>query len=91
MILIEQHIEINIYHQHKLERYEVIQTWKEGFDIAFKVLHKDNYIFTLVIKDESRQFELSTHDIELDIEIDWSIYSKIEAALYSVFLRDMPS
>jgi len=40
MILIEQHIEINIYHQSKLERYEVIQTWKDSFEITFNVMHK---------------------------------------------------
>lgn len=91
MILIEQHIELNIYHQNRLQLYEVIQTWKEDFDIAFKVLHDGNYVFTLVIKNDGENFQLSKQDIDLDIEIDWNIYSKIEASLYSVFLRDSPS
>jgi hypothetical protein len=91
MILIEQHIGLNIYQNKKLESYEVIQTWKEDFDVAFKVLHKDNYLFTLVIRNDCRQFELSKRDIDLDVEIDWQLYSNITASLYSVFLKDQPS
>lgn len=91
MILIEQHIDLNIYHCKKLKRYEVIQTWKDDFDITFKVLDGDMYVFTLTIKNDGPSFELSKMDRELDIEIDWGLYSKIEASLYSVFLRDLPS
>ena len=91
MILIEQHIGLNIYHNKKLESYEVIQTWKEDFDVAFKVLFKGNYLFTLVIRNDCRQFELSQRDIDLDVEIDWQIYSKITASLYSVFLKHQAS
>lgn len=91
MILTEQHINLNIYHQHQLQRYEVIQTWKEDFDINFKVLYQGLYLFTMVIESEGRGFELSKLDRELDIEIDWKLYSKIEAAIYSIFLRDDPS
>lgn len=91
MILIEQHIDLNIYHCKKLKRYEVIQTWKDDFEISFKVMEEDRYVFTLIIKNDGPCFELSKLDRELDIEIDWSLYSKIEASLYSVFLRDLPS
>ena len=91
MIVTEQHIELNIYHQHQLQRYEVIQTWKEDFDIDFKVLYKGLYIFTMVLKSEGKGFELSNLDRELDIEIDWKLYSKIEASIYSIFLRGNPS
>ncbi len=91
MILIEQHIDLNIYHCKKLKRYEVIQTWKDDFEITFKVLNKSLYAFTLIIKNDGSSFELSKQDRELDIEIDWGLYSKIEASLYSVFLRDLPS
>ena len=91
MILVEQYIDLNIYHCKKLKRYEVIQTWKDDFEITFKVLDDGLYIFTLIIRNDGACFELSKLDRELDIEIDWSLYSKIEASLYSVFLRDLPS
>ena len=91
MIITEQHIDLNIYHHHQLQPYEVVQTWKEDFDISFKVLHKGLYVFTLIIENEGRGFKLSDLDKELNIEIDWNLYSKIEASIYSVFLRDNPS
>jgi hypothetical protein len=91
MILIEQHIDLNIYHGNHLKRYEVIQTWQDDFEITFKVLKDGLYVFTLSVQNDGPGFELSKLDRDLDIEIDWKLYSKIEAALYSVFLRDLPS
>ena len=49
------------------------------------------YVFTLIVKNDGPCFELSKLDKELDIEINWNLYSKIKASLYSVFLRDLPS
>lgn len=91
MILTEQHIELNIYHQQQFQRFTVIQIWKEDFDIDFKVSCNNRYVFTLVIENQARGFQLSKLDRELEVEIDWSLYSKIAAAIYSVFLRNDPS
>jgi hypothetical protein len=92
MILLEHYIELKIYHLNSLQQYDVIQTLRQNAQISFKVLQKGEYIFTLVVKDEGKiAFELSQLDKELDVEVDWKLFSKIEACLFSIFLKQIPS
>ena len=92
MILLEKHIELKIYHQHQLKGYNVVQLLTAKGEIFFKIFLNDHYLFTLLLIDnDSIGFELSKLDKDLDIDIDWALYAKIEASLYSVFLTEIPS
>ena len=92
MILLEQHIELRIYHFNKLRTFDVLETMTDEDDINFKILYRGDYIFSLVPKKGFQlEFELSQLDKKLDIAIDWNLYSKIEASLYSIFMVAIPS
>ncbi|MEP7164738.1 MAG: hypothetical protein ABI741_08590 [Ferruginibacter sp.] len=92
MILLEQYIELKIFHFSDLRKYDVLQIGDHDEGPCFIVLQRGSYVFTLVHKQAgSQRFELSTFDVEQNIPIDWDLYSKIETSMYAVFLEEMPS
>ena len=92
MILLELYIELKIFHLSSLKLYNVVQTLSENAQISFKVLHAGEYVFTLIVTDQGKiGFEVSQLDKDLDIEVDWALYSKIETCLFSIFLNQVPS
>jgi len=90
MILLEQHIELKIYHYNALRKYDAIEMLKDDEGMSFTIYCQDEYLFTLIpiIKDYLT-FELSEADKFMNI--DWNLYLKIEASLFSIFLKDPPS
>lgn len=86
MILLEQHIELKIYHFDTLRKYDVIELLKDDEGMSFTIYYQDEYLFTLIptIADYLT-FELSEAD--RGINIDWNLYLKIEASLFSIFLK----
>lgn len=89
MILLAQYIELRIYHFDELQQYHVIELIKNDNEVSYKIFHKDEYIFTLVPRNTSSlSFELSGYDRDMNRDIDWSLYSKIEASLFSIFLKE---
>jgi len=92
MILLEHYIDIKIFHLSSLKKYDVVQTLWNNAMISFKVMYNGQYVFTLVVKNDGPiRFELSHMDRNLDIEVDWELYSKVEAALIAVYLNQIPS
>ena len=93
MILLEQYIEISVYHESKLQRFNVMEVLTDDGELSFKVLQNSEYFFTLTGKTDSNLFrlELSERDRQLDIDIDWNLLSKIKVSLYSIFLNEQPS
>jgi hypothetical protein len=86
MILLEQYIELQIYHLNELRKYSVVELLKDDEGVSFKIFYKGDYIFTLIpTMDEFLSFELSAPN-KL-IPWDLSLYLKIEASLYSIFLK----
>ena len=92
MILLEQYIELQIYHLGELRKYSVIELFKDDEGVIFKVFYQDEYVFTLIpTMQDSLSFELSEFDRSANTAIDWAIFSKVEASLYSVFLKEPKS
>ncbi len=92
MILAENYIELNIYHFNKLKRYDVYEIFRDDEGISFKIYCDGDYVFTLIPKMmEWLTFEPSEFDIEMNVAIDRKLSVEIEAALYSVFLKELPS
>jgi len=90
MILLEQHIELKIYHFNELRRYNAIELLKDDEGMSFSIFYKDKYLFTLIPTiTDYLSFELSEADKFLNI--DWNLFLKIEASLFSIFLKDPPS
>lgn len=90
MILLEQYIELQIYHFNELRKYNVVELLKDDEGMSFKIFYKGVYIFTLIpTLREFLTFELS--DADKDKPIDWKLYLKIEASLFSIFLKNPPS
>ena len=90
MILLEQHIELKIYHFNELRRYNAIELLKDDEGMSFSIFYKDAYLFTLIPTiTDYLSFELSEADKFLNI--DWNLFLKIEASLFSIFLKDPPS
>jgi len=86
MILIEQHIELKIYHLHELRKYDVVELLRDDEGMSFNIFYKEKYMFTLIPKlREYLIFELSR--VNKVINIDWKLYYKIEASLFSIFLK----
>jgi hypothetical protein len=86
MILLEQHIELKIYHFNALRKYEVIEMLKDDEGMSFTIFRKDKYLFTLIPKiTDYLTFELAEKDKTKDI--DWNLFLKIEASLFSIFLK----
>jgi hypothetical protein len=92
MILLEEYLELRIYHHNELRTYDVLEIFTDDEGVIFKILYAGEYLFTLVpVKTSSLTFQLSKMDKDIDIEIDWELYLKIEASLYSIFLNEEPS
>lgn len=92
MILLEQHIVLKIYHEKELKKYDVIEMLKDDEGMSFTVYHKGEYLYTLIPKmSDVLTFHLSDTDVCSTIIFDWDLFLKIEASLYSVFLKEMPS
>lgn len=89
MILLAQYIELRIYHLCELRKYNVIELIKNDNEVSYKIFHHEEYIFTLVPrKTKHLSFELSDFDTAMDTYIDWKLYLKIEASLFSIFLKE---
>ena len=92
MILLEEYLELRVYHQNELRTYDVLEIFTDDEGVIFKVLYKGDYLFTLIpVKRHSLSFQLSQQDKDIDADIDLKLYLKIEAALYSIFLNEEPS
>ncbi len=92
MILLEQHIVLKIYHEKELKKYDVIEMLKDDEGMSFTIFHKGDYLYTLIPKmADFLTFHLSDTDICTNFFFDWDLYLKIEASLYSVFLKETPS
>lgn len=90
MILLEQYIELRIYQDKELRKYNVLELLKDDEGMSFTIYYKGEYVFTLIPKmTDFLSFELSASD--RNIKIDWSLFLKIEASLFSVFLKNPPS
>ncbi len=88
MILLEQNIELKIFHHNKLRDYDVLELLKDDEGMIFKIFYEGDYIFTMIpTMDERLSFELSEFDKDQHTAIDWNLYSKIEVSLYSLFLK----
>lgn len=86
MILLEQNIELQIYHLEELKKYDVVELLKDDEGMIFKIFHRGEYMFTLIPSiNEYLTFELSAPNNRFPM--DWNLYLKIEASLYSVFLK----
>ena len=86
MILLEQNIELRIYHLKELRKYNVVELLKDDEGMSFEIFYKGEYMFTLIPKmQDNLMFKLSAPNNRLPM--DWKLYLKIEASLYSVFLR----
>jgi hypothetical protein len=89
MILLAQYIELRIYHLKEWRKYNVIELIKNEDEVSYKIFHNEDYIFTLIPKKTTNlSFELSDFDMAMDTIIDWGLYSKIEASLFSIFLKE---
>lgn len=86
MILLEQYIELQIYHLDELRKYNVVELFKDDEGVSFKIFYKGQYMFTLIpTMQEMLSFKLSEKDKM--ITMDGKLYLKIEASLYSIFLK----
>jgi hypothetical protein len=86
MILLEQHIELKIYHFNTLRKYDAIEMLKDDEGMSFTIYCQDEYLFTLIPTiTDYLTFELSEADKSLNI--DWNLFLKIEASLFSIFLK----
>lgn len=85
MILLEQSIELKIYHNQQLRKYDVVELLEDDKGMSFEIFYKGNYLFTLIpFMNDYLSFKLSGRDKKNTL--DWSLYLKIEASLYSIFL-----
>lgn len=88
VILHEEHIVLMIYHLNKLKRYDAIEYLTDTEGMSFQLFCNKQYMFTLIpLMKEYLCFELSDFDKRYTL-IDWNIYSKITASLFSVFLNE---
>ena len=85
MILLEQDIELQIYHDNELRKYDVVEVLKDDEGMSFKIFYKGDYVFTLIpTMNEFLSFKLSAPNKVMPW--DSSLYLKIEASLFSIFL-----
>ncbi len=88
MILLEENIELMIYHRNKLRKFNAIELLCDTEGMSFQIFEKKQYMFTVIpLMRDSLSFELSDFDKQFTV-IDWNIYSKITASLFSIFLKD---
>ena len=90
MILLQQHIELKIYHQNQLRKYKVIELLKDDEGMSFSIFYEGDFLFTLIPK-MADFLTFSVKDIHKLINFNLGLYLKIEAALYSVFLTQPQS
>lgn len=91
MILLEQHIAINIYHQQQLQHFNVFEILTDAGILSFKVMKDGKYYFTLTGENENNIFRLFLSAEDVNIDIDTELLSKIKVSLYSVFLNEKAS
>lgn len=90
MILLEQYIELQIYHFNQLRKYSVIELLKDDEGMSFKIFYEGDYIFSLIpTMRKFLTFKLSHRNTSIDF--DWNLYLKIKASLFSIFLKNPPS
>jgi hypothetical protein len=90
MILLEQYIELRIYHNKELRKYNVLELLKDDEGMSFTIFYKGDYVFTLIPKMTNiLTFELS--DLDKNTKLDWKLFLKIEGSLFSIFLKDPQS
>ena len=90
MILLEQYIELQIYHGKELRKYDVVELLKDDEGMSFKISYKGDYVFTLIpTMKEFLCFKLSAPNKMM--RWDLSLYLKIEASLFSIFLKNPDS
>lgn len=86
MILLEQYLELQIYHNKELRKYDVVELLEDDEGMSFKIFYKGNHIFSLIpTMKEFLTFELSAPDKKM--RWDLNLYLKIEASLFSIFLK----
>jgi hypothetical protein len=79
-------IELQIYHFKELRKYNVVELLKDDEGMSFKIFYKGDYIFTLIpAMNEFLSFTLSAPNKMM--RWDLSLYLKIEASLFSIFLK----
>ena len=91
MILLEQHIAINIYHHQKLEHFNVFEILTDAGILSFKVMKEGKYYFTLMGENENNMFRLYLSEEDINMDIDTELLSKVKVSLYSVFLNEKAS
>jgi len=93
MILLEENIELSILHNNKVLRFNVLERLTDTGMISFKVMYKQEFLYTLVTRNNLDFFRLTLATIngESRYTNDRTLYSKIVVALYSVFLNENPS
>ncbi|MEP7236612.1 MAG: hypothetical protein ABI685_02065 [Ferruginibacter sp.] len=86
MILLKQYIQLQIYHFKELRKYNVVELLEDDEGMSFKIFYKGDYIFTLIpTMKEFLTFELSAPNKMMPWDL--SLYLKIEASLFSIFLK----
>lgn len=91
MILLEQHIAINIYHQQRLQHFNVFEILTDAGVLSFKVMKDGKYYFTLIGENENNIFRLYLSDEDMNVDMDTELLSKVKVSLYSVFLNEKAS
>ncbi len=93
MILLEEYIDLKIVHYGTLMQFDILKRLSDNGVISFKVLYNNEYVYTLVTRNDPVFFglELSATDSELLAGIDRELYAKIVVSLYAVFLNEEPS
>jgi hypothetical protein len=91
MILLEQHITINIYHRQQLQHFDVFEILTDAGVLSFKVMKDSKYYFTLIGENENNVFRLHLSDEDINMDIDTELLSKVKVSLYSVFLNEKAS
>ena len=60
MILLEQYIELKIYHNNELRKFNVLELLKDDEGMTFTIYYKGDYMFTLIpTMTDCLRFELS--------------------------------
>ena len=87
VVTFTQYLEIKIYHLGQISKYEVIELFKEGEGMSFRVHANKIYLFTIVPElASSVSFKLTDYNDQINKIFDRDLYSKLEAALCSTLL-----
>ncbi len=86
MILLEQHIELKIFHGNELRKYDVVELLRDDEGMSFNIFYKERFLFSLIpTLRKFLSFELS--GVNKGMSMDWKLHYKIEASLFSIFLK----